>query len=122
MFLPAAAFATTATPATEGILANGKLDIMDKSIMFVSVGLAIFVNLAAILLFKYRSIQGKAAFAALGDTLLALGGAGYLAYQNQLTPNSWAWIPGIAAIVLNVLANRAIKRDEKLVRSMDRLR
>jgi hypothetical protein len=90
----------------------------------ISIGIlaAIFIlNLVTILLFKNRKLQLKLLIVSL---LFQVGFAGLMAYLLLVLHNDLI-IPlttTIAMIIPTILARKAIQADEKLVRSMDRLR
>jgi hypothetical protein len=76
--------------------------------------------------FKNRVLQMK--LGALNSLFMAGTIASAVIFSNQLvktfqggTYGFGLWLPGIA-VVCNLLANRFIRRDEKLVRDSDRLR
>jgi hypothetical protein len=91
--------------------------------------LSIVVSWIAIFKFKKRLTQIK-----LGtlNSLLITGSLIYLAYltysaQSELLPNilgqyKLGFFMPVVALILNSIANRFIRRDEKLVRSVDRIR
>ena len=98
------------------------------------VGLMVLFSLAGalaflgIFLFRNRSLQMKMSMSAL---LLNLGGLVFGIYylaqhiteqgEKALQDAAGMYLP-VAAILFTFLAYRFIKRDEKLVKSMDRLR
>lgn len=90
----------------------------------ISIGIlaAIFIlNLVTILLFKNRKLQLKLL---IGSLLFQVGFVGLMAYLLLVLHNDLI-IPlttTIAMIIPTILARKAIQADEKLVRSMDRLR
>ena len=76
--------------------------------------------------FKNRMLQMK--LGALNSLFMAGTIASAVVFSNQFTKafqggtyGLGLWLPGIA-VVCNLLANRFIRRDEKLVRDSDRLR
>lgn len=91
--------------------------------------LAIILPLATIFLYKNRKLQIKLCYAVLILFMLLyiLYGIFFALYPTTITASSngvlllWGALP-LIAILLDVLAIRAIKKDEKLVRSLDRLR
>ncbi|WP_310396709.1 DUF4293 domain-containing protein [Hymenobacter sp.] len=86
---------------------------------------------AAFEIFQFRS-RGKQLLLGSVNLLLitaTLGAAFYFSNQGELLLNlklEGQFLPGFylptLALLLNLLANRFIRRDEQLVRSMDRLR
>ncbi|MBT1697243.1 DUF4293 family protein [Fulvivirgaceae bacterium PWU4] len=76
--------------------------------------------------FKNRLLQMK--LGALNSLFMAGTIASAVIFSNQFIKNFQGgqyglglWLPGIA-VICNLLANRFIRRDEKLVRDSDRLR
>ncbi|MDN5203325.1 DUF4293 domain-containing protein [Fulvivirgaceae bacterium BMA10] len=97
--------------------------------------IAIFAVLAIVTsiysIFRYTNRLTQIKLGALNALLLAgcMGSAVYFAFQGEklLLENiqgqyKMGFFMPAAALVLNMLANRFIRRDEKLVRSVDRLR
>ncbi len=110
-------------------LADGMLNPLDNPGILGLTALGAIVSLAAIFLFKNRSLQARLALTAfgVGIMLLMLTGFTIKATLDQVpVGGSTQFALGLAlpvlAIALNWLAARAIRKDESLVRSMDRLR
>ncbi len=122
MLVPAMTFSSVSALSTEGIMADGKFNVYDFGGMQWLLGLAAGASLAAIFLFRNRSLQTKVTFVAGVVAVALLGFAVGVLYRNHFSPNGLAWIGPIAAMVFNGLAIRGIRKDEKTVRSMDRLR
>ena len=87
---------------------------------------AITIAIIQVQKFKNRVLQMK--LGALNSLFMAGTIASAVIFSNQLTKafqggqyGLGLWLPGIA-VVCNLLANRFIRRDEKLVRDSDRLR
>jgi hypothetical protein len=87
---------------------------------------AITIAIVEIGKFKDRVLQMK--LGALNSLFMAGAIASAVIFSNQLvkTYNGGSyglalWLPGVA-VLCNLLANRFIRRDEKLVRESDRLR
>lgn len=87
---------------------------------------AITIAFIEIRKFKNRLLQMK--LGALNSLFMAGTIASAVIFSNQFTKafqggnyGLGLWLPGIA-VVCNLLANRFIRRDEKLVRDSDRLR
>jgi len=117
-------------PESNTILGDGDLDANDYPILMGLAGLGAVVLIAAIFLFNNRTLQSN--IVKLGLLIVAaLGGlaAYYFFNMNQtaeslnatLTP-SIGWASPALALILSVLALRGISKDDKLVKSMDRLR
>ena len=115
--------------ATVPVLADTVLNPMDNPGLLGLCILSGIVSLAAIFLFRNRQMQARlgngAAIASLLLTVLAV----FVVYQTmQQLPEggSTRYGAGLAlpaiAILFNWLAVRFIRKDENLVRSMDRLR
>jgi len=90
--------------------------------------LIILFTLTALLSFKNRKRQIALSKLSMGLTLLLLGGYffGYIALLEKSVGNPpnyefASFIPAIIFLFL-ILANRGIQKDEKLIKSMDRLR
>ncbi|MDR2683575.1 MAG: DUF4293 domain-containing protein [Dysgonamonadaceae bacterium] len=79
-------------------------------------GLTALLALAVILLYKRRPLQTKGCW---GILALQLAWAGTAIFA---TGWSFSLLLPLISLVLVVLAMRAIRKDEKLVRSLDRLR
>ena len=87
------------------------------------------VTLAIIEITKFKNRYTQMKLGALNSLFIAgtIGSAVYFASQLIRTAETGGayglglWLPGVA-VVCNLLANRFIRRDEKLVRDADRLR
>jgi len=121
-------FASSNTENT-GFLADKAFDIQDHIALTVLAVLGGLLALAAVFLFNNRKLQMKFGY---GVILLAIAlpiAAIALFYSefNALATNvkltySIGLAAPILALVFTALANRFINKDEKLVKSMDRLR
>ena len=131
LFIDAFNFATiTGAPETDMILGDGDLDTYDYPVLMGLTGLAAVVLLSAIFLFNNRNLQSN--IVKLGLALVAgLGGvaAYYFMATNETAETlsatvapSIGWVSPVIALVLCGLALRGISKDDKLVKSMDRLR
>ena len=89
-------------------------------------GLPVVLALASIFLFKNRALQIKLGGAALLMTLAVIALVGYYFYTSMQTAQEVGIAFGLIlppiSLILIYLAIRAIKKDEKLVRSADRFR
>ena len=90
--------------------------------------LIILLSLTALISFKNRKRQLALSKIAMGLTLLLIGGYffGYIALLEKSVGNPpnyeyASFIPAIIFLFL-MLANRGIQKDEKIIKSMDRLR
>lgn len=108
-------------------LTDGRFNIFDNIGL---IGLVVgggLISLIAIFLYKNRLLQTKVAQAGALVSLVLLGFAAYLFKQNHeasagvMQAGLGLGLPLISAI-FQWLAARSIKKDENLVRSMDRLR
>jgi hypothetical protein len=120
-------FATGASAEQSPLLSDGVFNLNDHIGLLIAFAGAGALALIAILLFKNRPLQMKIALVSLLFILAGIGFSAYLLFtqasevMSSLQLGIGAFLP-ILGIILIVLANRYIKKDEKLVRSMDRLR
>ena len=123
-----APFATSeiAVPAT--VLADSRFEVADNALMSIGLGAAALATLAAIFLYRNRRLQIRSAWAALALAVLGVI-AGVIAFMQdgatigavEVEEQIGVGLPVIGALA-TVLGVRGIGRDEKLVRSADRLR
>jgi peptidoglycan/LPS O-acetylase OafA/YrhL len=112
-----------------GFFSDKEYNVTDHAVLIALAGFAILMALISIFLYKNRSLQVK-----IGWLLIVLGLlipiVAYLLFINysglmsedlQYTDRVGMYLP-LAAILFAIIANRYIRKDEKLVRSMDRLR
>ncbi len=116
---------TEAPVAGSELFADGSFTLLDDPVLMVLFALAGIVLLAGIFLFRKRPLQMKMSLAA---AVLIVLGAGYGAYlwwkdsaAQSASPDLGVALP-IVAVVFSLLARNYIRKDEKLVRSADRLR
>lgn len=106
-----------------GTAANDTLHIAEE----IFIGLSAFITLFSIFLYANRKRQMMAVKGAIALTVFALFaiGADYFISMGKeaegLAVDPFAVI-GTVALILQVLGNRGIAADEKLVRQADRLR
>ncbi len=110
-------------------LSDGMLTPTDNPGLLGLTGLGALISLIAVFLFKNRPLQTRLALTSAGICVMI---AVLLAFTIKMTLDqspeggSIQFALGVAlpvlAIILNWLAARAIRKDEALVRSMDRLR
>ena len=127
-FLP---FATTEQPQAEGIFSDAVYNLSDEVILVVLTILGIALAVVTIGLFKNRPAQirlgyiGAAICAAIPAAAILLM-PGETAQDVAMSNVQSSFAAGIfvpaAALIFFVLASYFTKKDEKLVRSMDRLR
>lgn len=105
--------------------ATGWIQAEDVILLLVLFLLSTVLSLSSIFLFKNRKLQMQLG---LLNILLNILLVGYLAYSLSNLPGGFDSEKGIGlfapfiSIVLLIIANRYIKKDEKLVKSVDRFR
>ena len=115
--------------AAGSMLVDGNFTIDDNPILLALIGVVILLLIIAVFLFKNRSLQIKigqvSLFAVCIATLLSIF---FFWKEYQVIADGSQILPrlGYALIILAslfiLLAIRSIRKDEKLVRSADRLR
>ncbi len=113
----------------DAMLYDKVFEVNDHIIMLVLVVLAGILALVGIFLFKQRDKQMMVSrlVTVVGILIMVLAGILFTIDYNALTGNTnitgdYGLLSPILLIVFAVLATRFIKKDENLVRSMDRLR
>ena len=129
LFIPV--FAVDAAPEVVNIVGKDIFFMVGEFKLYISLILNVLIAvlaLGAIFLFKNRPLQLRLNYAGILFLLVLQGFyvGRYLAVMNRtddalLSLSVGFFLPTVAIIAL-ALANRFIKADEKLVRSMDRLR
>lgn len=131
LFIDAFNFAiVTGAPETDKILGDGDIDAYDYPVLLGLAGIAAIVLLGAIFLFNNRNLQASIVKLGLGLAAGLAAGAAYYFYTMNETASSidatiapsLGWVSPALAIILCALALRGISKDDKLVKSMDRLR
>lgn len=125
----AISFAHLANPTNESrLFGDGRYDLYDHPVLLFLSAVAALSAAVAIFLFKNRPIQMRATLLSLIATLALITLAVALLWfdlagfgEVRPTPE-WGSVLPVAAALLLLLAQRHIKKDEELVRSMDRLR
>ncbi|MEZ5039147.1 MAG: DUF4293 domain-containing protein [Saprospiraceae bacterium] len=119
-------FASTNEPvAASPLFADQKYNILDHTALlglFVLAGLLCFL---AIFLFKQRKWQMRLSIGAILGTLAGLAVTGVFFSQDSAAASASIGIGiglPVIAIIFVMLAYQYIKKDEALVKSMDRLR
>lgn len=111
-----------AAQAASPAFADGVFNLADHWGLQAAFGLAAVLALAAIFLFKNRGLQIN--LSRLG--IVAVGaGAGlgiYFMLTNAGAQWAYGWALPLLSLAFTLAAIRAIRNDEKLVKSMDRLR
>ena len=120
-------FATAPQPIeTSALFADSVYDVNDHLVLLICFAVGGALALASIFLYKNRPIQLRlsllAFFAIFGG--LVFGIVLFALDRESVAQPDIALGAGLpfAALVFLLLARRAIQKDEKLVRSMDRLR
>lgn len=121
---------TTTDPATAiPQMSDGVFNVFDNIGLMGLAGLGLAISFGAIFLFKNRQLQGKLTALGMfsGILMVLLAGLAYQGVQKNMPAGGSvsfgaAWVTPLVAILFLWLAGKAIKKDEKLVRSMDRLR
>lgn len=107
---------------------DGSYNVFDDPVLMVVFALAGLIFLANIFLFRNRPLQVKISMLAVGLTVL---GTAYGAFRyftdsaaelvDAVTPDVGLALP-VITLIFGILARNYIQKDEKLVRSADRLR
>jgi hypothetical protein len=110
-------------------MSDGVFNVFDNIGLMGLAGLGLLISGAAVFLYKNRQLQGKMTALGMfsGILLTLLAGLAYQGVQKNLPEGGSisfgaAWAAPLLAVLFLWLAGNAIKKDEKLVRSMDRLR
>lgn len=102
---------------------TGNVLLMSMSVLFF---LSAFMSICTIFLFKNRSVQLGIGRLNILINFILLGMVVYfsqnLSGETAVSEKGIGLLIPILTIVLVVLANNAIKRDDELVKSVDRLR
>lgn len=118
--------ATTETAVTESSLFSDRLfTIFDNPILTGIVFTAAAIFFLTIFLFRNRLLQMRLSLFSVALLFGAAGLGGYLMGSDQAVERASIYIGAalpVLAIVFGVLARGGIQKDEKLVRSSDRLR
>ena len=123
----ATAFASSSNTVA-GLFADQKYTIMDHPALIVLTSLGALISLIAIFMFKHRSNQLKMTYLAATIAII-LPIIAVLIYSNQTSTlgnveiydDAGLYLP-IGMLVFSLLAAHFIRKDDKLVKSMDRLR
>lgn len=136
LFLPELSFAsvegdkTTLQAAAQSMMSDGVFNSYDHVALLVMIGISTALTLASIFMFRNRSQQlrlNRMAMAAGIMIMILTAILFYLDYQMMDSGTyqisiDYGILSPIAFVILVALASRFISKDEKLVRSMDRLR
>lgn len=113
----------TAPAQQEGMLVDGAFDINDHIGLIILTVVVVLLSFVTIFLYNNRVLQLNLGKLNIVLLLGLLGLAGYLFYTLPVaTSLGLGLVVPVVVFVLILLANRNIKKDEKLVRSADRLR
>ena len=120
--------ATSTTPASP-YLEDGVFNILDQPSLIALSVLGAALALVAIFLYKNRTLQVRIGFAVIAAALLLIGlsywlYSGLASAQGEsagLTISPGLYLPA-GAVLFGWLATRFVRKDERIVRSMDRLR
>ncbi len=115
---------------SQSMLDDGIFHITDHLMLLILVGLTSLLCLISIFQFKNRTRQLSLARLGLIGFLLLMILAGFFFYQDYsllsqgvyLFEVGYGALSPVLGILFIILAMRAIRKDEKLIRSMDRLR
>jgi len=131
LFLDAFNFGIAESVTTnDTMLSDGDLDASDHVLMSGLAIAGIIVSLVSIFLFNNRKLQSNVTMVSFFIISMLHGAAGFYFHQNSEFAESlngslefsFGWACPFLALVFAVLALRGIGKDEKLVKSMDRLR
>ncbi|HRI00612.1 MAG TPA: DUF4293 domain-containing protein [Saprospiraceae bacterium] len=124
-FLPGWSLVDTAQPGKQ-LLEDQRVMLLEHPVMIGGAALSILCMLVGIGLFRNRTAQ--ALVVGVGSIIQILGVVSFAMYlvfvQNlwqQMMPG-FAAISGVIGAFFAWMANRAIRKDEQLLKSMDRLR
>jgi len=124
-FLPFA----TSSAISEPYLGDKMYDVKDHLAMIIFGGLSILLPLLSIFLFKNRTLQLRIGILSIIASILLIA-VSYLLFMNSskavadstiIQDQAGMYLP-FASLVLLGIANYFVKKDDKLVKSMDRLR
>lgn len=121
-------FATSEKPVPM-LLDDQVYNVMDHIVLTALAAIGALVALVAIFLFRNRPLQIKMGYIVIIVSILTPLVAFLLMYnENTVTKDtsvindSFGLYLPVFALLFGLLANRFVKKDEKTVRSMDRLR
>ena len=121
-------FATSDKPSAQ-FLSDRIYDITDHVALIIVAGLGAGLSLISIFLFKNRNLQLKFGYLTIVLAIL-LPIIAFLLFTNesknidstvQVHDQLGIYLP-VAAVLFSALSNYYIRKDDKLVKSMDRLR
>lgn len=111
------------------IMEDKVYNVFDHILLIVLTGLGSLISLAALFLFHNRPLQLTlsklnaviSVFLPILAVLLIFNEGTITKYADKINDHIGIYLP-IAGFILSLMAIRYIQKDEKLVRSMDRLR
>ena len=122
-------FATNSAPTPEGLFMDGAFNIYDNPVLIGLCVLGILVALLGIFMYRNRGLQQRLGY--LGIALCILiplvaflfftGQADTMAANDTVEDAAGIYLP-FSGIILFGLAIYFVRKDDKLVKSMDRLR
>lgn len=115
---------------SQNMLNDGIFQASDHLVLLLLIGLIAILSLVSIFQFKNRNRQVVLVRLTILAFILLVILAGLFFYQDysKLDPDSYLFKVGygiiapVSGVIFAVLAVRAIRKDDKLIRSMDRLR
>jgi peptidoglycan/LPS O-acetylase OafA/YrhL len=121
--------ATTPDASGEGIFADAEYTSGDLPFLMILTGIGILVALVALFTFRNRPLQMRMGYLVIVMSILIPALAYWLYMQDaagmpadvEVHDGFGLYLPFIA-LVCAIVANYFVRKDEKLVRSMDRLR
>lgn len=119
----------TSTVPVPNLMADKVYEVQDSPVLLVVTILGILISLAAIFLYKNRPLQQKLSILTIIMGIFLPLVAFLLIYNERTVKPDWAIIQDQAGLYImvipvigGILAYRSIGKDDKLVKSMDRLR
>lgn len=116
---------TPAPVATSALFADGSFNVYDDPVLIGIVVLAGILFLVSLFVYHNRKLQATLSQVGLVSLLGGAAYSGFLWYTDgagdAASPDFGIVLPALA-VVFALLATRYINKDEKLVRSADRLR
>lgn len=119
-------FASNPT-SSSGYFTDSVYNIFDNNILLGLISVGILLSFVAIFLFKNRKLQTSINWITIIVCLAIMGGGFFFLTQDQsgITEGTNIGVGSILPIIsllMLLMANRFIGKDENLVKSMDRLR
>jgi hypothetical protein len=113
----------SAPKTTDGIFADGLFNIHDNIGLLILTALVAVIALVSIFLFNNRKLQMNVGKLNLVLSLALMSWAAYLFFTMMATAAfGVGLVMPVVLMIMTVLANRNILKDERLVRSADRIR